>query len=80
MTVKLPGFVYTALILALVTFLQAISTGLDSLRGEWWQPVAVAAVAAALKAAEVWRAEPPAATGLRDFKAPRSKWARFLVG
>ncbi len=75
----IPGFVYTALILGLLTFLQAISTGLDSLVDMWWQPLAVAAVAAAIKALEARKAQPPAA-GQRSLEPGRGFWGRFLWG
>lgn len=75
---QLPGFVYTALILGIVAFLQAISTGLQSL-DELWAPVAVAGVAALLKAVEALRPVEPS-TGTRSLEAPRGFWSRFLLG
>lgn len=77
---QLPGFIYSAFILALVTFLQAISGGLES-STELWAPVAVAVVAAALKALEAYAAkdgQPQSAA--RSLEQPRGFWNRFLLG
>lgn len=71
---QIPGFIYTAVLVGLYAFFQAISGGLETLADAWWQPVAVAAVAA-----EAYRdVEEPRARVIGE--QPRGFWSRFLLG
>lgn len=79
MQIKLPGFVYSALIVALVAGLQAIATGLDTLT-DWWAPAAALLVAGALKALEARQAKPGDEAATRSIEQPRGYWSRFLLG
>lgn len=83
MNIKLPGFVYSALLVALVAGLQAIATGLTSL-ADWWAPAAALLVAGALKALEAYQAQTNKSTGVdigaRSLQPERSFWNRFLLG
>ena len=82
MSIKLPGFVYSALLVALVAFLQAVATGLDSLQ-DWWVPAAALLVAAALKAVEAYQAnlqnDAPADIRGRNIQPRRGFWNRFML-
>lgn len=79
MQLPLPGFIYSALIVGLVTFLQAIGTGLESLT-DWWAPAAVLLVAGALKALEARQAEKSDGATTRSIEQPRDFWSRFWLG
>lgn len=82
---KLPGFAYSALIIGLVAFLQAISGELQSLT-DWWAPAAALLVAGALKALEIRQStqtpEDPATRRHRALSAPErgDAWTRFWLG
>lgn len=77
---QLPGFVYSALIVALIAFLQAISTNLESLT-DWWAPAVVLLVAGALKALEARQGKAQGnEVGARNIEQPRGFWSRFLLG
>lgn len=78
MQIKLPGFVYSALLVALVAFLQAVATGLDSLQ-DWWVPAAALVVAGALKAVEAYQVKDQG-TATRSLEPERSFLSRFFLG
>lgn len=78
MNIKLPGFIYSALLVALVAGLQALATGLDSLT-EWWAPAAALLVAGALKAIEARKAKDQE-TLTRSLAPERSFLNRFFLG
>lgn len=77
MNIKLPGFVYSALLVALVAGLQAIASGLTSLT-DWWAPAAALLVAGALKALEAYQAKEETAT--RSIQPERGFLSRFFLG
>ena len=54
---RLPGFVWTALIAAATAGLLALGDGLAGV-ADWWAPLAVALVGAALKGIQEWTAQP----------------------
>lgn len=76
---RVPGFVWTAILVAATAFLQSLGTGLEGLQDVWWAPVGVVLVAAALKAIRE-RQQPMQAARSLDGSRGRGFWRRFLLG
>jgi hypothetical protein len=74
----IPGYVWNAILVTLTTFLTALSAGIEAEVTDFWGPIVLALLLAAINAVKAWPAQPPV-IGARSV-VQRGFWGRFFLG